>query len=93
MKAEGCGIRYDRARYHPTGEDLRKLERSLRDAQAQETHAVRCPICGFLKAYVLGEKKGIVRVKCGKCGHDGPMNLAYFRRMDPGRHHRRMQGH
>ena len=78
---EDYGITYDHARYHPKEENLKKLAQSLKDAQEQEQHEIRCPICGFLKGYVLGEKKGIVSLKCRKCSYDGSMNLAYFRRL------------
>ena len=54
---EDYGITYDHARYHPKEENLKKLAQSLKDAQEQEQHEIRCPICGFLKGYVLGEKK------------------------------------
>lgn len=75
------GITYDHTRFHPKEENLKKLAQSIKDAEAQEKHEIRCPICGFLKAYVLGKKQGIVRMKCRKCAYDGPMNLAYFRRL------------
>ena len=88
---EKYGITYDETRYHPKEENLKKLARSLEEAKTQERHEIRCPICGFLKAYVLGEKKGIVRVKCRKCSFDGPMNLAYFRRRRPYRNNIRFE--
>ena len=88
---ESYTIEYDHSRFHPKEEDLKKLEQSFRDAQELEQHTIRCPICGFLKAYVLGEKKGIVRVKCRKCSFDGPMNLAYFRRRRPYRNNIRFE--
>ena len=78
---EDYGIAYDHSRFHPKEENLKKLAQSIQDAEELERHEIRCPICGFLKAYVLGEKKGIVRMKCRKCAYDGPMNLAYFRRL------------
>ena len=74
------GITYDHTRFQPKEENLKKLEQSLKDAAEQEQHEIRCPICGLLKAYAFGEKKGIVRIKCSRCKYDGPMNLAYFRR-------------
>ena len=74
-------IIYDSNRYFPKAENLKKLAQSIDDAEGKERHEIRCPICGFLKAYVFGPKKGIMRMKCSKCGYDGPMNLAYFRRI------------
>lgn len=77
------GISYDHNRYHPKEENLKKLAQSIQDAQGQEKHEIRCPICGFLKVYVYGNKEGIVILKCSKCKYSGPMNLAYFRRLKP----------
>ena len=54
------GIRYDHTRYHPKEENLEKVTRSMKEAEGEERHEIRCPICGFLKGYVIGEKKGIV---------------------------------
>ena len=74
-------IIYDSNKYFPKAENLKKLAQSIEDAEGQERTEIRCPICGFLKAYAIGEKKGIVRMKCRKCSYDGPMNLAYFRKL------------
>ena len=79
---EDYKITYDPVRYHPKAENLEKLARSIEDSAGLEQSEIRCPLCGFLKAYVLGEKKGIIRMKCSKCSYDGPMNLAYFRRIN-----------
>ena len=81
------GIKYDHNRYHPKEEDLKKLARSIQDAQGQEKHEIRCPICGFLEVYVHGKKEGLVVLKCSKCKYSGPMNLSYFRTMKPYRKH------
>lgn len=77
------GIVYDHTRFHPKEENLEKLAQSLKEAETQERHEIRCPICGFLKGYVIGEKKGTVSLKCNRCKYDGSMNLAYFRRRKP----------
>ena len=74
-------IVYNGRQYFPKAEDLKKLAQSIEESEGQEQYEIRCPLCHFLKAYVIGEKKGIVRMKCSKCGYDGPMNLAYFRRI------------
>lgn len=75
------GIEYDHERYHPDEEALRKLAMSAADAEGLEASDIRCPICSFRKMTALGAKSGIIRVKCPRCKFDGPMNLAYFRRM------------
>ena len=80
---EDFGITYDHTRFHPKEENLEKLARSIQDAKELERHEVRCPICGMLRAYTIGEKKGIVQMKCTRCKYDGPLNLAYFRRRKP----------
>ena len=88
---EKYGITYDETRYHPKEENLKKLAMSLEEAEAQERHEIRCPICGFLKGYVVGEKKGTVSLKCGRCKYDGSMNLAYFRRLKQYKRHVRFE--
>lgn len=85
------GIEYDHSRYHPKEENLEKVVRSMQESKDLERHEIRCPVCGFLKGYVIGEKKGTVSLKCQKCSFDGVMNLAYFRRLKPYRKHVRFE--
>ena len=85
------GIKYDHTKFHPKEENLEKLARSNEDAKELERHEVHCPICGMLRAYTIGEKKGIVQMKCTRCKYDGPINLAYFRRLKPYRKHVRFE--
>ena len=85
------GITYDHTKFHPKEESLEKLARSMEEAKAQEKHEIRCPICGMLKAYAFGEKKGTVQMKCSRCKYEGPMNLAYFRRLKAYRKHVRFE--
>lgn len=76
---EAYGIFFN-PRFHPNEEDLRKLALSKKEVEGLEKHVIRCPICAFRMIGIYGEKKGITELKCQKCGYEGPINLAYFRR-------------
>lgn len=84
---EDYKIIYDSARYHPKAETLEKLAKSMKDAAGLEEYEIRCPLCGFLNGYILGEKSGIFNLKCRKCKYKGPINLAYFRTQKPDSKH------
>ena len=55
---EDYGITYDHARYHPKEENLKKLAQSLKDAQEQKQHEIRCPICGAEADTIYTDKNG-----------------------------------
>ena len=71
-------------RYTNTHPDLQhKLEHSRKLAEARQLRTIRCPRCGFYMLDVYGFDHYLVRVKCRKCKLEEPLNLAYFRRINP----------
>ena len=60
-----------------------KLAASRAGAEGHPLRTIRCPGCGFYLLEVFGHDHGYIRVKCRKCKLEEPLNLAYFRRINP----------
>ena len=74
-------ITYDHRYGTLTPEIEEKLLMSRRDAENAVKHFLCCPVCGYRINEVYRDDKPLIQVKCRKCKFEGPLNMAYFRRM------------
>lgn len=74
-------IKYDSRFGNPSKETLEKLLLSRMEVENLQRRTIKCPICSFTASITYGDCTGHTNIKCQKCKFEGPINLAFFRRM------------
>lgn len=76
-------ILFDSRYGHLTPDVEEKIRKSREEIKKLNGRELKCPVCGFRIEGIYGITSGIVQVKCRKCKLEEPLNLAYFRRINP----------